>query len=257
MILLINDDGIDAPGMRALYRALRRVTKQPVLAVAPAQERSGQAHAITLNRGLSVSARHDRADESAGAEGFFAFSIDGTPADCVKLALATLCHERPELVVSGVNDGPNVGRSIFYSGTVGAALEAAVEGHAAIAVSRTRGAGTFDDAAEFAAGWAARLLGRGDFRGQVLNINLPATPASAWGEARVAPHGRSGFKEGYKPTREGKTVAWRLHGEWVAEAGADETDASLLTAGHPVLTLLRPDVNAPDKALRKLLEARA
>lgn len=244
MILLINDDGIDAPGMRAMYAALRAETRQPVLAVAPLQERSGQAHAITLNRGLSVAARHE--------DGFFGFCIDGTPADCVKLALTTLCQEPPELVVSGVNDGPNVGRSIFYSGTVGAALEAAVEGRAALAVSRHRGAGGFADAAAFAARWAARILGRPEFVGHVLNINVPAAAAAQWRETRVSAHGRSGFREGYKPTREAKDrVAWRLNGEWAAEAGTAD-DAELLTAGHAVLTLLRPDVNAPDKALRRL-----
>ncbi len=249
MILLINDDGIDAPGMRSMYRALRARCAQPVLAVAPTQERSGQSHAITLNRGLVVTARRD-AD-------FFGFAIDGTPADCVKLALTTLCHERPELVVSGVNDGPNVGRSIFYSGTVGAALEAAVEGFAAMAVSRDRGDGSFTDAAEFAAGWAARVAGRSDFRGQVLNINVPSTPSSRWLEPKLAAHGHSGFMESYKPTRDGKDrVAWRLHGEWVAKAGSDEFDACTLSAGHPVLSMLQPNFNAPEKPLRKLLESR-
>jgi 5'-nucleotidase len=253
MILLINDDGIDAPGMRTLYRELRKHTGQPVLAVAPHQERSGQAHAITLNRGLTVTPRHDG--------DFFGFCIDGTPADCVKLALTTLCHEEPELVVSGVNDGPNVGRSIFYSGTVGAALEAAVEGCAALAVSRARAGrsderAAFDDAAAFAAQWAARLTGRPEFRGHVLNINVPAQPAASWQEPRAAAHGHSGFREGYRPVREGKDrVSWRLHGEWVAEAG-DESDAHLLSAGHPVLTLLKPEMNAPDRVLRRLMEAK-
>lgn len=250
MILLITDDGVDAPGMRALYRALRQTLRQPVLVVAPATERSGQGHAITLNRGLAVSPRVE--------EGFFGFVVDGTPADCVKIALTTLCHEQPSLVVCGVNDGPNVGRSIFYSGTVSAAMEAAVEGHRAIAVSRQRGGGDFDDAARFAAAWAARVEGRPEFVGHVLNINLPGAPQGSWREVRLASHGRSGFKEGYRPQREGKDrVAWRLHGEWVAEPSSGEaaTDAELLAAGHPVLSLLRPDVNAPDRALKRLVEA--
>ena len=249
MILLLNDDGVDAPGLRSLYRALRRTTGLPVLAVAPLQERSGQGHAITLNRGLIVHSRHE--------EGFFAFTIDGTPTDCAKLALATLCTERPTLVVSGVNDGPNVGRSLFYSGTVGAAMEAAIEGCAAIAVSRSRGAGEFDDAADFAAGWALKLNGRQDLVGHVVNINLPSTPAAQWREPRIIPHGRASFKEGYRPVREGgDRVAWRLHGEWEVADGKEDSDSSLLTAGHPVLSLLRPDVNAPDRLLRRILEGR-
>ncbi|MBA2481797.1 MAG: 5'/3'-nucleotidase SurE [Planctomycetes bacterium] len=250
MILLINDDGIDAPGLRALYRELRAVFSQPVLAVAPQHERSGQSHAITLHRGLTVTPRHDH--------GFFGFAIDGTPVDCTKLALTTLCGEIPELVISGINDGPNVGRSIFYSGTLGAALEAAVEGCVAMAVSRERGGMQFDDAARFAASWAKRIAGKAEFRGQVLNVNVPAAPASAWLAPRSAPHGHSGFQESYKPTRETKDrVGWRLHGEWVAKAGADETDASLLSAGHPVLTMLQPNFNAPEKSLLQLLEGKA
>ncbi len=250
MILLINDDGIAAPGLRALYRALRRHCRQPVLAVAPTSQRSGQAHAITLDRGLAVAPRHE--------DGFFGFAVDGTPTDCVKLALSVLCHEEPELVVSGINDGPNVGRSLFYSGTVGAALEAAVLGFPALAVSRGKGGEGFEDAAEFAAGWAKRMLGKTAFRGQVLNLNLPASPASTWREQRVIDHGHSGFRETYQPARDNKErITWRLHGEWVGEHAGDACDASLLSAGHPVLTVLAPFLNASRHALEKLIRAEA
>ncbi len=228
MILLINDDGVDSPGMRALYNSLRRTTGEPVLAVAPASERSGQAHAITLNRALTINARHE--------PGFFAFVIDGTPTDCVKLALTTLMHEPPSLVVSGVNDGPNVGRSIFYSGTVGAAMEAAVEGHRALAISRQRGPGEFEDAANLAAAWAQRIAGREGFIGKVLNINCPATPASSWREPRIAAHGRAGFKEGYKPQREGQDrVGWKLHGEWSLERAAHDGGHAMPARSPPAI----------------------
>jgi 5'-nucleotidase len=250
MILLINDDGIDAPGLRALYRALRTEFSQPVLAVAPQHERSGQSHAITLHRGLTVTPRHD--------DGFFGFAIDGTPVDCAKLALTTLCGEPPELVIAGINDGPNVGRSIFYSGTLGAALEAAVEGHVAMAVSREKGGGSFDDAARFASAWAKRISGHPEFRGRVLNLNVPATPAASWLAPRLARHGHSGFSESYRPMREAKDrVGWRLHGEWVAKAGAADCDASMLSAGHPVLTMLHPNFNAPEATLRAMLEGKS
>jgi 5'-nucleotidase len=247
MILLINDDGIAAPGLRALYRALRRHCKVPVLAVAPTSERSGQSHAITLDRGLSVVHRHD--------DGFFGFAVDGTPTDCVKLALNVLCHHDPELVVSGINDGPNVGRSLFYSGTVAAALEAAVLGFPAIAVSRDKGGEGFEDAAEFAAGWAKRVLGKTAFRGQVLNLNLPAGPASTWKPPVIADHGHSGFRESYQPVRDAKErLTWRLHGEWVAKPDGEPSDATLLSASHPVLTALAPDLNASRVALEKLIK---
>lgn len=247
MILLVNDDGIDAPGFRALYRALRRETGQPVLAAAPAVERSGMSHAISVDRPLTV--------ESRAEAGFFGFAIDGTPTDCTKIALDRLCPEPPTLVVSGINRGPNVGRSVFYSGTVGAAMEAAVLGLPAMAVSRQVEATTVEDGAAFAAGWAKRILGRREFAGKVINVNLPGPASPSWREPVVRAHGKAGFREGYRLIREqGREheTKWRLHGDWVPGDGAD--DAAALTAGHPVLTLLQPDFNAADRSLRRMVE---
>jgi 5'-nucleotidase len=239
MILLVNDDGIDAPGLRALYHALRKHSKRPVLAVAPSTERSGQSHAITIDRGLVVTPRADG--------DFFGFAVDGTPTDCTKLALAVLCSEEPDIVVSGINDGPNVGRSLFYSGTVGAALEAAVLGYPAVAVSKNKGGEGFSDAAEFAAKWVMQLMGQKHLRGQVINLNLPATAATTWKEPRIAAHGHSGFKETYQPVRDNKErIIWRLHGEWIANADDTISDATLLSANHPVFTHLQPDLNGGD-----------
>jgi 5'-nucleotidase len=250
VILLVNDDGIAAPGLRAMYRALRRICQCPVLAVAPTSERSGQGHAITIDRNLSVSARLE--------EGFFGFAIDGTPTDCTKLALNVLCREPPNLVVSGINDGPNVGRSLFYSGTVAAALEAAVLGLPAMAVSRSKGGEDFEDAAEFAGQWAKRLLATSLLQGQVLNINLPAGSSSSWQEAQIAVHGKSGFMETYQPVRDHKErIAWRLRGEWVARADGQRDDASLLSAGHPVLTLLAPSLNAGNPPFEEFLRSQS
>jgi 5'-nucleotidase len=248
MILLVNDDGIEAPGFRALYRALRRETGLPVLAVAPPVERSGMSHAISVDRALTVTCR--------SAPGFFGFAIDGTPTDCTKLALDRLCSTPPLLVVSGINRGPNVGRSVFYSGTLGAAMEAAVLGLPALAVSRQFEAQTVEDGAAFAAGWAKQLLGRKEFVGKLVNLNLPAAVSSTWHEVVVRSHGLSGFRENYRQVRDADAVAgetrWRLHGTWVA--GDHDDDTAALTRGHPVLSLFAPDFNAPDRALRRLAE---
>jgi 5'-nucleotidase len=243
MILLVNDDGIHAPGYRALYRALRAVTGEAVLAVAPSSERSGASHAITIGRSLAVT--------PLAEDGFFGFAIDGTPADCAKFALDRLCVEPPRLVVSGINDGPNVGRSIFYSGTVGAAMEAAVAGLSAFAVSRVCGWADPDDGAAAAAAWARRLLGRPGLAGKVVNLNLPAGPATGWGAAVLAPHRLAGFHEWYRPDREG---GWRLEGDWRADPASGD-DAGQLTANRPVLSLLEPEVNADPAALVAAMEA--
>ena len=246
MILLVNDDGIDAPGLRALYRALRAVTGEAVLVVAPTVQRSGASHAITLDRNLTAEFRHQ--------DGFAGFALDGTPADCAKLAIDAICPQPPRLVVSGINDGPNAGRSILYSGTVGAAMEAAVSGLPALAVSRMHGRAGDEDGALFAAGWAQRLLEHGGFPGRVVNLNLPATPAAGWGPLQVAGHALGGFHEWYRPMagREGAS-AWRLEGEW--RDGEPGGDAAQLGAGRPVMSLLAPDLNAEDAALRALVEA--
>jgi len=246
VILLINDDGVDHPGLRALYAALRARLRRPGLVVVPAQQRSGQAHAITLDRALPVTSKQDG--------DFFAFVVDGTPTDCVKLALTTIIPERPVLVISGINDGANCGRSLFYSGTVGAALEAAVEGHAALAVNRDHGSGDFAAAADLAAEVAHWLIGRGDYRGKVVNLNVPAGDSERWLPLQVASHGHSGFRESYTPVREGRE--WRLHGDWVAAPDDGDSDAHLLSRGHPVLTLLRPDLNDDQEHLRRLVQRR-
>jgi 5'-nucleotidase len=219
-----------------------------VLCVAPAVERSGMSHAISIDRGLAAAPRFE--------DGFFGFAVDGTPTDCTKLALDRICPEPPRLVVSGINDGPNAGRSIFYSGTLGAAMEAAVAGRSAFAVSRMRGWAQQDDAAEFAARWASRILHSPGLAGSVVNLNLPAAPARTWREPRLARHGLAGFDEHYRPVREGGRTVWRLHGTW--QTGADsEDDVALLSAGHPVFSLLRPDMNAAEPAaLERLLGQR-
>lgn len=239
MLLLVNDDGIDAPGLRSLYQALRQRMSDGVLVAAPNIQQSGQGHAITLNRGLSVTPVHQG--------GFFGFAVDGTPTDCCKIGLHVLCHTRPKLVVSGINDGPNVGRSLLYSGTVAVALEAAIEGHAAVAISRDHGAD--DDhqaAADYAAELVASVAGRRELRGAVLNLNLPAVPRHEWQDLRCVPHGRSGFDERYQPRRGADgSLTWKLHGTWQEVTSSDQDDASLLTAGHPVLSVIRPNFNAP------------
>ncbi len=247
MILLVNDDGIDHPGVRAMYAALRARTRMPVLAVVPSQQRSGLSHAITLDRGLTVTPRVE--------DTFFAFAIDGTPCDCVKLALSTLCPETPKLVVSGINDGPNVGRSLFYSGTVGAAMEAAIEGHVGLAVNRDHGSGSFTDAAAAAAEVAVSLVDRSEFRGQVVNLNYPSGPAPSWRPLKILAHGRSGFAESYRPLRDQRDhISWHLHGEWAAAPGEGDSDAHFLRSGHPTATVLQPDWNADQRQLEKLLD---
>lgn len=168
-ILLTNDDGIFAPGLEALYRELKQLGQ--VAVVAPESEQSAVGHAISLATPLRVK-------QVALPGGGAGWAVSGTPADCVKIALAELLPQAPDLVVSGINLGPNVGINVLYSGTVSAATEAAILGVKGVAVSLN----TYKDA-DFvaAASLAGDLLARlqkwpGWLNGVVLNINLPALP---------------------------------------------------------------------------------
>ncbi|MCH7938152.1 MAG: 5'/3'-nucleotidase SurE [Candidatus Marinimicrobia bacterium] len=142
MIVLSNDDGFTAEGLRALRREMMKIAE--VVIVAPETEQSAMGHAITLNQPLKVRKVVENGE-------FIGYAVNGTPADCVKIAIAVLLEEPPEMVVSGVNLGGNLGTCAIYSGTVSAATEAAIMGIPAIAVSlNTFENPDFGFAAEFA-----------------------------------------------------------------------------------------------------------
>ena len=162
-ILVSNDDGVRAPGLEALHRALSSLGR--VTVVAPDREKSASSHSLTLD--VPLRANHISDD---------VVSVEGTPTDCVLLAVKNLLPERPALVVSGVNRGPNMGHDVTYSGTVAAAMEATILGIPALAVSLDRSPDyTFDytEAAAVARDLAALVLERGLPPGTLLNVNVP------------------------------------------------------------------------------------
>jgi 5'-nucleotidase len=160
-ILLTNDDGIGAPGLHALEEAVESLGEIHV--VAPLAEQSGTSRAITIRRPLRY--------ETKGAR---RYAVDGTPADTMMMAVNQILDFRPDLVISGINSGPNLGESIYYSGTVSAAAEAAKYGVAAIAVSvDARGDIDFAPAADFTPGLARLVLEKGLPVGVALNVNIP------------------------------------------------------------------------------------
>jgi len=169
LILVTNDDGVTAPGIRALAEALRQVGD--VIVCAPDRERSATSHALTLDRPLRV----DELEPGV-------FAIDGTPADCSYLGLLHLVPRPPALCVSGINHGYNLGSDIFYSGTVAGAVEAALRGVPAIAISLERHTpADFAAAAAFARALAAEVIARGPGaipEAALLNVNLPRGPVT-------------------------------------------------------------------------------
>ena len=188
-ILVTNDDGIYAKGIEALYLALAE--EHEVVVVAPETEQSAVGHAITFLNPLRTKAVQRNGH-------FFGYALDGTPADCVKLAVTELIQPPPQLVVSGINMGANVGVNVIYSGTVSAATEAAVLGIPSVAVSIDSFQTTDFSAATTFIGPLVKLVEmHGLPPGIALNVNVPSIPAAAVRGVRVTHQGNMKFVESY------------------------------------------------------------
>ncbi|HTV60732.1 MAG TPA: 5'/3'-nucleotidase SurE [Verrucomicrobiae bacterium] len=161
-ILITNDDGIHAPGLRALVNALKNDATLTV--IAPSHERSAAAQSLTLRQPIYC-------DQIAPSE----YSIEGTPADAMILAFHTLLKDKPDLVISGINRGGNLGENIYYSGTVGAAMEATINHVPSVAISVAHRGREFDfrPAAQFARSLAPLIIKEGLPPGVLLNVNVP------------------------------------------------------------------------------------
>ena len=160
-ILLSNDDGIHAPGLRALYEGIKDL--EEVFIVAPDREQSATSHSLTLHRPLRIH-KHDQNE----------FSVDGTPTDCMLLAINKILPKKPRLIISGINHGANLGDDVTYSGTVSAALEGAIMGIPSIAVSLVGiQKFNFNLATKFVKSLAKKVLEKGLPKGVYLNVNVP------------------------------------------------------------------------------------
>ncbi|MFQ5684117.1 MAG: 5'/3'-nucleotidase SurE [Candidatus Binatia bacterium] len=182
-ILVSNDDGIQSKGLLALEEVLRDLGE--IYTVAPDRVRNTMSHALTLHRPLRV--------QEVGSR---RFAVDGTPTDCVKLALSGLLPVRPDLVVSGINQGPNLGDDIIYSGTVSAAIEGTLLGIPSIAVSLVTFRNfVYQTAAEFTSILASRVLDKGIPQGTMLNVNVPPVPKHALKGWRFTRQGKRHYSE--------------------------------------------------------------
>jgi len=233
-ILLANDDGIQAVGLRALYHALVEAG-HTVHVVAPVTEQSAVGHAVTL--AMPVRVKEFRED------GFHGQGVYGTPVDCVKLGLSTLLDEKPDLVISGINAGANVGVDILYSGTVSAATEGALMEIPSMAVSMDH----FNPAdLSGQARYTADLLPRIPWDALppkcVLNLNFPNRPVEEALELVVCPHTRASYTDWYDTRQDprGRPYYW-LDGAIPPERISPDRDRALLTKGHVTLTPLRFD----------------
>jgi 5'-nucleotidase len=233
-ILLTNDDGIYAPGLAAMERALGRLGD--VCVVAPAVEQSGVGHSITFLSPLM-------AKEVFDGERRRGWSVEGSPADCVKLALAEFCQS-PDLVVSGINGGLNLGINVLYSGTVAGATEGAVFGIPSIAVSLEYDEQPkFDHAAEMAIGLIEQILDQDGAKGHPLyNINIPTVAMEGPAEVRVVPMATVGWPAEFdrRVDPKGRRYYWATGTPAVPTAG-ELTDLEAWQRGYITLTPLRID----------------
>ncbi len=239
-ILLTNDDGIYAPGLQAMERELRKLGSVEV--VAPLTEQSGVGHAITYLTPLMAREVFDGPRRRGWA-------VEGSPADCVKLAISELCRPRPQLVVSGINGGQNVGINVLYSGTVAAAIEGAFFGITSIAVSLEYDEqARFDVAARQAVPIIEQILAQKDNEPQLYNLNIPLAALDGPAEVRVVPMAVAPWGENFERRNDprGRPYYWATGKQPVPPTDA-ATDLSELRAGHITLTPLDFDMTRRDK----------
>jgi len=230
-ILLTNDDGIHAPGLAALEQELHRLGD--VTVVAPLTE----GHAITYLTPLMARKVFDH-DRQRG------WAVEGTPADCVKLAVGELCRPRPELIISGVNGGQNAGINVLHSGTVAAAIEGAFFGITSIAVSLEYDDNPrFEETAQIAAQIIQQILEQKGPEPQLYNLNIPTAALDSPPEVRVVPMGTTPWSEGFEQRLDprGQTYYW-VNGTQPAALAGIETDVSALADGKITLTPLDFDM---------------
>jgi len=230
-ILISNDDGVDAPGILALAKAVTHLGE--VTIVAPDRQRSASSHGISLHRPLYVEERH------VGL-GIKAYAASGTPVDCVKWAIVLLGQSQPfDVMLSGINEGFNMASDVLYSGTVAAAGEASLQQMKAIAFSLAGPPFKFDDAAQLAAQFTARVLAQTLPSDTFLNVNLPKNVArnAEWCATRL---GGRGYKNEFHKVQDehGKTF-YRHSGEELEELGASDTDVLTVRRGAISVTPLR------------------
>lgn len=238
IILVTNDDGASADGIQFLFKAMSGIGR-PVL-VAPDRDNSAASHSLTMHRPLKV-------EKIAPDQ----YAVNGTPTDCVTLAVEKVLGERPVMVVSGINPGGNMGDDVSYSGTVSAALEGTMLGIPSFAVSMPGEAPFYyEAAAEFALQLGAQILARGLPRDTLLNVNVPNCPFAEIHGVEFTRQGRRVYSDAIKDTFDpwGRQHYW-IGGGIAAWDPAQDTDAMVLLQRKISITPLHFDMTNYDALL--------
>lgn len=227
LILVTNDDGITAPGLRSLIRYLKDFGE--IVVVAPDSPQSGKGHAITVDDTLFL----NRMDVEEGEP--VEYSCSGTPADCIKLALRELLDRKPDLCVSGINHGSNASINVIYSGTMSAAIEAGIEGIPAIGFSLCDYAwdADFSSAETAIKKIVSESLDHGIPEGVILNVNIPKASEEELKGIRICRQARANWREKFdkRMSPSGKDYYW-LTGEFELLDDGEDTDEAALADNY-------------------------
>lgn len=233
LILVTNDDGVHSPGLMALFRAMKSISDAVV--VAPDRERSASGHSLTLHRPIRVEELREGV-----------MSVNGTPTDCVAVAITKILKTKPCLVVSGINRGPNLGDDVTYSGTVSAALEGTILGVPSFAISvavDNHSVPHFDTAAAVAIEVANHILENPLPENTLLNVNVPNLPAKELKGTRFTRQGKRVYDNAIQET----FSPWNEKYYWIGGGqpnweSAEDTDITAVTSGYVSMTPLHPDM---------------
>ncbi len=238
LILVVNDDGITAPGIIALVNSVKDLGE--VVVVAPDSPQSGMGHAITINKPLRLKEVHH-------IEGIRAFQCSGTPVDCVKLAVDKVLHRQPDLCVSGINHGSNSSINIIYSGTMSAAVEASLEGIPSVGFSLLDYSqeADFTASAYYAHFIAASILQYGIPKNTLLNVNIPKLPLKDLKGVKISRQAVAKWEEEYIERQDpsGRPYYW-LTGKFVNYDRGQDTDEWALANGFVSVVPVQHDLTA-------------
>ncbi|MEW5910209.1 MAG: 5'/3'-nucleotidase SurE [Thermodesulfobacteriota bacterium] len=234
-VLLTNDDGIHAPGLLALCRYF--YPKHEVVVIAPERQRSAVGHAITLHKPI-------RCESVVMKGGFQGYSVSGTPADCVKLGILELLKRKPDVVISGINPGANIGINVNYSGTVCAAREAGLYGILGISVSIDGMKEIdYDPAARFIETLTVRIFHEKRAFKTVLNVNIPSIPFSKIRGVRICRQETAGFEEQFEKRIDPRNRIYYWQGcESLKPFRHDDSDGVFLAKNYITITPLVSDL---------------
>lgn len=239
LILVTNDDGITAPGIRTLISVMKTIGD--VVVVAPDKPQSGMGHAITINSTLHLErVKIDKDD-------ILEYTCSGTPADCVKIAINEIMDRKPDLCVSGINHGSNSSINVIYSGTMSAAVEAGIEGIPAIGFSLLdhKWNANFDASKKYIKNIAENVLENGLAEGIVLNVNIPKKTEKKLKGIKVCRQAKANWKEKFdkRQTPQGKDYYW-LTGEFLNLDEGEDTDEYALANNYISLVPVQFDLTA-------------